>query len=368
MVTISVRVQDTTGLELALAGHGHVTFFDFDARMHCFCLPKDDDSFVSSLPPPSLFEYCVCVGLVHFFLLALNNSADQNKMDNCSPVVVLEEKPQCARTCSIATVSTVQNTDDWTTGSDSNATSSDLYMSATDKLFPYHIVVNYDFTITKVGKQLPRILEILKEELIGQKIDNVLTITQPRGAQWKWGWLILQNDQSFRVEPSIGMPSLKEIRFKASAVHIDEGSCEAMINIVPDATSMDDLLEMNLTLDDVPLHSGHRDALHMGEKLKNQEMQRTEVKKDEIRQVQLALTKERQLLESLVPKHVAEGLRKGENVKPRLHKDVTFFFSDVVGFTDICKQLYPWQVVGLLNRLYCVMDYLADRFNLFKVR
>ena len=33
----------------------------------------------------------------------------------------------------------------------------------------------------------------------------------------------------------------------------------------------------------------------------------------------------------------------------------------------MCKQLYPWQVCGMLNRLYCVMDFLLDKFGLFKV-
>lgn len=43
------------------------------------------------------------------------------------------------------------------------------------------------------------------------------------------------------------------------------------------------------------------------------------------------------------------------------------FFSDVVGFTDICKEIYPWEVIAMLNRLYSIMDFLAKRFELFKV-
>jgi len=43
------------------------------------------------------------------------------------------------------------------------------------------------------------------------------------------------------------------------------------------------------------------------------------------------------------------------------------FFSDIVGFTTICKQIYPWDVIAMLNRLYCVMDFLALRFKLYKV-
>ena len=43
------------------------------------------------------------------------------------------------------------------------------------------------------------------------------------------------------------------------------------------------------------------------------------------------------------------------------------FFSDIVGFTDICNEIYPWEVIAMLNRLYLLMDILAKHFQLFKV-
>ena len=43
------------------------------------------------------------------------------------------------------------------------------------------------------------------------------------------------------------------------------------------------------------------------------------------------------------------------------------FFSDIVGFTSICDQIFPWEVINMLNQLYCIMDCLAMKFNLFKV-
>ena len=52
---------------------------------------------------------------------------------------------------------------------------------------------------------------------------------------------------------------------------------------------------------------------------------------------------------------------------PPLQQDVTFFFSDVVGFTGICRQLYPWQVIEMLNQLYSVCDFLATKMGIFKI-
>jgi len=46
---------------------------------------------------------------------------------------------------------------------------------------------------------------------------------------------------------------------------------------------------------------------------------------------------------------------------------VTIFFSDVEGFTTICAQVTPIQVVHMLNDLYTVMDYCTSLFPLYKV-
>jgi class 3 adenylate cyclase len=55
------------------------------------------------------------------------------------------------------------------------------------------------------------------------------------------------------------------------------------------------------------------------------------------------------------------------NIESFYDTNCRFFFSDIVGFTNLASQIYPWDIVGLLNRLYGVMDFLAGRFNLFKV-
>jgi class 3 adenylate cyclase len=193
--------------------------------------------------------------------------------------------------------------------------------------------------------------------------------------------------ESFRVVPAPETDAFELLCFKANVVHVDTAthdspsSQQAMINMVPDASTVTELLDMDLTTSDMPVHGDYREALELRERLeektgKAQELQeKLEEKKSMYKferswattGLSKALQKEKELLESLVPKHVADGLRKGENVAPRLHENVTFFFSDVMGFTDMCKQLYPWQVIGMLNRLYCVMDHLLVKFGLFKV-
>lgn len=50
-----------------------------------------------------------------------------------------------------------------------------------------------------------------------------------------------------------------------------------------------------------------------------------------------------------------------------MHNSMTMFFSDIVDFTGICKEISPWQVIDMLNDLYGIMDFLAGKFRLFKI-
>ena len=74
------------------------------------------------------------------------------------------------------------------------------------------------------------------------------------------------------------------------------------------------------------------------------------------------------LLHAMVPKKVAEKLKAGRKVMPEEFSEVTIFFSDVEGFTNICAQVNPIQVVNMLNELYTVMDYCTSLFPLYKGR
>ncbi len=54
-------------------------------------------------------------------------------------------------------------------------------------------------------------------------------------------------------------------------------------------------------------------------------------------------------------------------VEPEAFDDVTIFFSDVVGFTDISSRKPPAKVMNMLDRLYSRMDSTCTAYGLFKV-
>ena len=167
-------------------------------------------------------------------------------------------------------------------------------------ILPYHVMIDENFQIVQVGQSLPRVLCKEEDAVLGQYVQCMFEITQPVGMLWNWEFLRMLEDQSFDLVPMD--ESLAPLRFKGSVVHVCESPPTAMIMLNPNANNLVDLREMNLTLSDLSIHGAYRDAVFLREHLSTQMNSALKMEK-----LSKSLTREKLLLESLLPEHAAEG-------------------------------------------------------------
>lgn len=72
------------------------------------------------------------------------------------------------------------------------------------------------------------------------------------------------------------------------------------------------------------------------------------------------------LLYKIMPQDAIQKLHRGQTVIERFNI-VTIFFSDIVGFTSLCGDMRPVQVMKMLNELYEQFDKIVEKHGVYKV-
>jgi adenylate cyclase len=81
-----------------------------------------------------------------------------------------------------------------------------------------------------------------------------------------------------------------------------------------------------------------------------------------------ALDRSEGLLLNVLPRSIAERLKRQPGVIAEAHREVTVLFADVVDFTPFMARTEPGRVVGLLDEIFSAFDALSLRFGLEKIK
>jgi guanylate cyclase len=84
----------------------------------------------------------------------------------------------------------------------------------------------------------------------------------------------------------------------------------------------------------------------------------------------LSLERERseQLLLNILPANIVQRLKTSSNPIAEHFKQVSILFADIQNFTLLCKNLWPQQLVSLLNEVFCAFDHIVQKYGLEKIK
>jgi adenylate cyclase len=75
-----------------------------------------------------------------------------------------------------------------------------------------------------------------------------------------------------------------------------------------------------------------------------------------------------ELLQNLLPRAIADELKKNGRVQPRYIRSATVLFADVQGFTLLAERAEPAALIGLLDQYFTAFDDIVTRRGLEKIK
>jgi adenylate cyclase len=117
------------------------------------------------------------------------------------------------------------------------------------------------------------------------------------------------------------------------------------------------------------IHLLERNAAYLAMQESLRKLER-EKEKTELALKSIVLEKEKsdRLLLNILPKQIADRLKKGEDNIVDIFPHTSVLFADIVGFTQISSGACPKQLVAMMNVIFSAFDVLAEQYELEKIK
>ncbi|XP_073439124.1 guanylate cyclase soluble subunit alpha-2 isoform X2 [Dendrobates tinctorius] len=252
---------------------------------------------------------------------------------------------------------------------------SDLRISISTfcRAFPFHLMFDPNMVILQLGEGLRKLIKCEVHKTM--KFHDSFEIVSPK-IICTFEQVLLRLSTPFVIRNVLDTSGIendeKVMEVKGQMIHVPESNSILFLGS-PRVDKLDELMGQGLHLSDIPIHDATRDVILVGEQAKAQDglKKRMDKLKATLEKTHQALEEEKKktvdLLYSIFPGDVAQQLWEGKTVEARKFDDVTMLFSDIVGFTAVCAQCTPMQVISMLNELYTRFDYQCGYLDVYKV-
>jgi len=234
--------------------------------------------------------------------------------------------------------------------------------------FPWYMIFDHQMAFLDMGEKMRRLFPQIVQ---GSHFLKHFTIERPSMPENLTLEVIQEyNNRSILVQSIVGHCSGEgdrmNLKGQMEVLSLNGGKGIVIFLCSPRILSVEDMIEANTHLNDIPLHDATRDLVLISEQMsaEHQMLMRLEKMSAELQREQRMSD---QLLGSMLPDFVVRDLREGRRVTGKFHENISILFSDIVGFTDISAHCKPFQVCGMLDELYTVFDTLCKYQDVYKV-